>query len=418
MAIKKMVTDVDLDAAVQAEINDTGSLSRGALNATYVGNTPSGFDRGKAIRDTAYRPFQAQLLAGGSQVFIHGHSVVNFIGASVPAKGFANLVKNGIRAVDPTATVSISGTSSATTTVLLAAFDGATANQNATYTSLTVFMGLLNDYHYGVDPALTQANLAALVAKMKFIQPLNKPTPGYLILIEWLRGDTTSPAYPWPSYVAAAKAVADADTSVTVLDLGARMGQADTANLNGFYSADKAHPVDKGHLYIANAVLTEILPLSGVTNPPDRSRVSLLQVDPKAGPATVNVGTWALSVNANYIGNGVYYNSSNALNDETNYDIVLAPGTWSFDFTLSKNTNGAIVTVSLDDGYGTFTTLGTIDTYNGSALYNQVITISGNVLAGTIPLRRRLKIAVTGRNASNTTGYYLNLQYIQARRTA
>ena len=39
MATKKMVTDVDLDAAVQAEINDTGSLSRGALNATFVAST-------------------------------------------------------------------------------------------------------------------------------------------------------------------------------------------------------------------------------------------------------------------------------------------------------------------------------------------------------------------------------------------
>lgn len=36
MATKKMVTDADLDAAVQAEINDSGSLSRGALNATIL----------------------------------------------------------------------------------------------------------------------------------------------------------------------------------------------------------------------------------------------------------------------------------------------------------------------------------------------------------------------------------------------
>ena len=88
MATKKMVTDVDLDAAVQAEINDTGSLSRGALNATIdaravkVSEAPLDPRRYGATFDgvtddtTALRDAFAALPASGGTIALRGGKAV------------------------------------------------------------------------------------------------------------------------------------------------------------------------------------------------------------------------------------------------------------------------------------------------------------------------------------------------------
>ncbi|MFZ8758619.1 SGNH/GDSL hydrolase family protein [Microbacterium sp. HMH0099] len=232
-------------------------LSEEALTATISDVSAPVADARQIRNARALRPFYAKVKEGSSRTYIFGHSVVFGSGAGSADRRFANIVSAAIKAVDAAATVTIDGNSSYTSTQLLAKVAG--AGTSASFTSLTIYMGLLNDYYYGVDPATTKSNLLALVAKMKSIQPASADVPAFLILLEWLRGDIASPAFPWTDYVKAAREVADGDPTVALLDLGTLMGPGAPDKL-GLYAADDAHPSNLGHAIIAQHVNDLLLP--------------------------------------------------------------------------------------------------------------------------------------------------------------
>ena len=402
------------DPVISGVLNEADSESRERIvNAIFGQNVSDGSAAKKAL---AYVPFHSALATGGAFVYILGHSVVNGSSSSTPANAFPALVRVGIQNIDPLATINVSGNPGKTSAQILALFDSATPNQNSVYTSLNIFMGLLNDYSVSVDPATTKANVLAIIAKLKMIQPAGRAAAPFLIVGEWLRGDANNLTYPWEDYISAVREIAAADPSVIFLPVGSKMGAADIENVNGFYSNDLVHLTDTGHRAVAESILSDIMPSNPFRYIAERARVSLIQIDPKMGAPVFAVGFWQTVVNAASVGNGLYNNGSSSVGDSTSWDVVLSPGTWSFSFMTHKNVNGGIVTVKLDNGYNEFTTLGTFDTYASAPAYNVMNILNGIVLTGNNSLRRRLRLEITGRNPANTTGFALYLQSIQLHR--
>ncbi len=110
---------------------------------------------------------------------------------------------------------------------------------------------MTNDYQGGVDPATSKTNLLAMIAAVR----AKCTVPPTIVLLTYpARGDVTSPAYPWASYVAVAASIASADTGVAHLDLSARYTSPATSNALGNWDSDKVHPTDKGHGLIAETV--------------------------------------------------------------------------------------------------------------------------------------------------------------------
>lgn len=127
------------------------------------------------------------------------------------------------------------------------------------------------------------------------------------------------------------------------------------------------------------------------------------------------VGTWPVAPDSGQILAGFRYNSTVAQNDALIYDVVLGAGTWTLDLSYVRGDNTGIVTVQLDDGAGSFTTLGTIDTYNAAFSYNQTFTIAGIVIGSSI--KRSMKLLVASKNASSSA-YRASLSNLSMRRTA
>ena len=125
--------------------------------------------------------------------------------------------------------------------------------------------------------------------------------------------------------------------------------------------------------------------------------------------AVAHVNWDTISVTASAIFNG-YKNSSAAMNDEIEFDVVLGAGTWTFELMWLKSAYSGIATLYLDG-----VSIGTMDTYNATDAYNQLMSITGVVVATSG--KKRLKIKITSKNAS-ALSYYGYLQHIQLRRTA
>ena len=140
----------------------------------------------------------------------------------------------------------------------------------------------------------------------------------------------------------------------------------------------------------------------------------LIDIDPYMTPVA-QVGTFAIlsgaALSMALVHNFIRYNSSNAQNDELDYDVVLAAGTWTIETMHITASDNAIITVNLGS-----TTVGTYDAYSSGMAGNVCSAITGIAVATTAKYRLRL-IAAT-RNGSNTTGWSLNLQHLQLRRTA
>jgi lysophospholipase L1-like esterase len=116
---------------------------------------------------------------------------------------------------------------------------------------------MTNDYQAGVDPAVCKTNITAMIAAVR-AQCTAPPT--VVLLTYPARGDVSSPAYPWSSYVAVAASIAAADAGVAHLDLSARYASPTAGNALGNWAADNVHPTDKGHGLIAETVLSFISP--------------------------------------------------------------------------------------------------------------------------------------------------------------
>ena len=122
------------------------------------------------------------------------------------------------------------------------------------------------------------------------------------------------------------------------------------------------------------------------------------------------VGTWITTVYSAALGNGFRYNSTGALNNSIEFDVVLAPGTWELRWTVIYDTENGIVEVALDDGSGGWYlgNIATVDLY-GSLSANQVWTSPTFTIYGTETIRRSLRFKVTGKNASSS-GYFMKDQ--------
>jgi hypothetical protein len=133
--------------------------------------------------------------------------------------------------------------------------------------------------------------------------------------------------------------------------------------------------------------------------------------------ATVQ-GTWAVAMVNGVLLNTQGYNSSGAQNDGFIWKVPLAAGTWTFVFQPLTEPAAAIITwdISYDSG-ATWTTLGTFDGYTAAAKAAAGIRSFAGIVVprtGVAWLRAR----VLSRNASNTTGWYMELSAAEFVRTA
>jgi lysophospholipase L1-like esterase len=388
---------------VSAKANFTSGASFDPANWNYSETfvpKVSGLDTVKAVAAAALRPFHAAVdNATGSYVRIVGHSVIAGTGAANPWQQCAQLIAAGITAIDPRATVTIDGHSSYTSTQLLALYEGTGVNAN--FRSLTIFMGLLNDYYYGVNPATTLDNLTRMVASMKAIKPAGSPDPAFVILLEWLRGDVATPAYPWSAYVAAARQVAAADPTVILIDLGTRMGAAGT-DIQGLYSVDLAHPSSLGHAMIARLTLEGILAGYDYTRGavwPDSAYRNLLN-----NPSAI-LGAPIKTTDAH----GWVVENTGTQNQYIEETIGLRQGLYRIALHHRKGSNRGIYSISVDG-----TVVGTIDGYAATST-DAIDMLTGVSLAGTRP--HVIRFTMTGKNASSSN-YVMSVSKLSLSRTS
>jgi acetyl-CoA carboxylase carboxyltransferase component len=112
---------------------------------------------------------------------------------------------------------------------------------------------------------------------------------------------------------------------------------------------------------------------------------------------------------------GTLENTSSAVNDEANWDIVLPPGTYSMEVQYLTSSSRGIQTWKLDDGAGTFTTLGTIDGYSAVATFNLRTKLTGIVVPSST--KRRLKVLMATKNGS-ASNFLCDITSIAFQRTA
>lgn len=123
-------------------------------------------------------------------------------------------------------------------------------------------------------------------------------------------------------------------------------------------------------------------------------------------------GTWTFTADANQVFlEGIWNNITGAgQNDELEYKIYLDIGIYVFGLLGAKATNGGIITVSIDG-----VSVGTIDQYNGSSVYDQLLTITGITLSTKGLKTVSLKMATKNGSSSDYIGRY---GYLWFRRTA
>jgi hypothetical protein len=122
-------------------------------------------------------------------------------------------------------------------------------------------------------------------------------------------------------------------------------------------------------------------------------------------------GTWGFIADAAEIFAFQFNNSSDVQNDQLDYKIYLATGTYTFSMIGITTTTGAILTLLFDN-----VSQGTIDLYSGGTVHNVLKTITNIVVA--TPGLITLSIKAATRNASNTTGWYLYISSMALFRTA
>jgi hypothetical protein len=127
------------------------------------------------------------------------------------------------------------------------------------------------------------------------------------------------------------------------------------------------------------------------------------------------VGTYSYTGGGS-VGGGFIYNSSAALNDTLDFNVWLGPGTYDLYIVGGLDTSRGITTWYIDDGAGTFTSLGTAIDWYGSLANDTPRSFTGIVITGSV-VRRKIRAKITGKNASSSN-YYMSLQQIRMLRTA
>ena len=121
-------------------------------------------------------------------------------------------------------------------------------------------------------------------------------------------------------------------------------------------------------------------------------------------------GTWIAGVDASQFLYGYFYNNSNAQNDQIDFKVYLATGTYTFSLLLVKSATAAIATILLDG-----VSLGTIDMYAAVNTYNQIGSISN--LTVTSAGLKTLSVKAATRNGSSA-GWTLAISSMSLFRTA
>lgn len=121
---------------------------------------------------------------------------------------------------------------------------------------IVLFLGL-NDYGNGTlniraTPAAYKASLQSVLVKMR--AKITTP-PSVLLVLPYERGQVVNPLAPWSEYRQALLDLAAADSAITLLDLEQVMGPFTSDPYGVMFGNDGAHPNDKGHQMIADAVV-------------------------------------------------------------------------------------------------------------------------------------------------------------------
>lgn len=105
-------------------------------------------------------------------------------------------------------------------------------------------------------------------------------------------------------------------------------------------------------------------------------------------------GSWSFSLQASQMLGG-YWNAA-VVGDYLEFKVEMAAGTYTYRVLSPKNTDGGQYSVAIDG-----TTVGTIDLYNGSLVWNQLTDITGIVVASSG--LHAVRFTITGKNGSSSS---------------
>ena len=112
---------------------------------------------------------------------------------------------------------------------------------------------------------------------------------------------------------------------------------------------------------------------------------------------TIGQGTWVLSTTVSTaLWQFFWYTSTSNDGDELDYKVYLAAGTYTIRLIAQKQSAGGIVDIDIDA-----VEIASFDLYNGSSLYNQMFTDTGNVIAASG--LKSLTLRLDGKNGSSSS---------------
>lgn len=151
----------------------------------------------------------------------------------------------------------------------------------------------------------------------------------------------------------------------------------------------------------------------GLVLPPGGATPWLIDLDANLAPV-VTTGSRAV-VADNQCLYGGYAQSGGTQGEQYDCPVVLGTGTWTVVLMCVQSMLGGIITVSLDDGSGSFSILGTVDLYSSLLVRNAAFSFTGVGVLSTG--KKDLRLAMLTKNPS-ATNYYLFLQHITLSRTS
>lgn len=133
----------------------------------------------------------------------------------------------------------------------------AISNLLASSCKLVIYALGTNESTSAVSSATFKANMQSLIALVQAIVPAS--VCSHVLMMQPNRSSALQVTEPWANYVAAAKSIAQADTSIAYVDLGLSMPAADSDTL-GVFGADHTHELAKGYRMEALALARAISP--------------------------------------------------------------------------------------------------------------------------------------------------------------
>ena len=119
---------------------------------------------------------------------------------------------------------------------------------------------------------------------------------------------------------------------------------------------------------------------------------------------------WTAVPSSVAVGGSLLVTDDATLPSSATWKVLLGAGTWTFRLTYEHHPNNGIINIKLDG-----TSIGTVDTYATAQLLNQILTITGVVVATTGV--KALMLDVATKNAAGTY-YQARVTSMQMQRTA